>query len=57
MSDAPHTIAAISRIELPKLVAWLARVLGPGDAVLKPVHFIEGTPEAMVESVQDGRAR
>ena len=31
----------------------LARVLGRGDAVLKPVHFIEGAPEAMVENVQE----
>jgi len=33
--------------------ALLGRVLGAGDAVLKPAHFAERCPEAMVESVQE----
>ena len=28
-------------------------MVGVGDAVLKPVHFIAGAPEAMVESVRE----
>ena len=31
----------------------LGRVLGAGDAVLKPVHFIEGTPGPLVESARE----
>jgi ATP-dependent DNA ligase len=26
-------------------------VVGRGDAVVKPIHFTEGAPEAMVQSV------
>jgi len=33
--------------------ALLGRVMGAGDAVLKPVHFIEGTPERLVESAKE----
>ncbi|MGZ3460083.1 MAG: ATP-dependent DNA ligase [Archangium sp.] len=33
--------------------ALLSAVLGAGDAVLKPVHFTEGTPEPLVESVKE----
>ena len=33
--------------------ALLSAVLGSGDAVLKPMHFIEGTPEPLVESVRE----
>ena len=29
------------------------RVLSSGDAVLKHVHFVEGAPQAMVESVRE----
>jgi bifunctional non-homologous end joining protein LigD len=31
----------------------LGRVLGAGDAVLKPVHFIEGAPELLIESAKE----
>ena len=33
--------------------ALLGRVLGAGDAVLKPVHFIEGAPELLVKSAKE----
>lgn len=33
--------------------ALLASVVGRGDAVVKPVHFIEGAPATMVESVRE----
>ena len=33
--------------------ALLSTLVGKGDAVVKPVHFIEGAPETMVESVRD----
>ena len=33
--------------------ALLARVLGAGDSVLKPVHFIVGAPEPLVESAKE----
>jgi bifunctional non-homologous end joining protein LigD len=33
--------------------ALLGHVLGGGDAVLKPVHFIEGAPELLVESARE----
>lgn len=35
--------------------ALLSTLLGRGDHALRPVHFIEGAPEAMVESAKELR--